>query len=221
MQLALTSWPHWEAVEGCPQKHIATLGSRHRVLSTFPAASAMHLSTAAPRGMVQGSMTRGSRAAWWKWKCASVKQSALLYTTATRLGASGMPLLALTSSHLRLLSGPSLSPRLPRRGCLLNSRLPFVNPKRSELGLEHPWKASTQGQEDPPMQKACNGIQGFHAKNLWHRQPKPLQEPNSQKIRRAVQRNGYGSRPLQPSRSQEQPFQSRVPAAEVASQEQQ
>ena len=113
MQLALTSWPHWGAVGGCPLKHIANLGSRHRVLGTFPAASTMQLSTAAPRGMVQGSMTRGSRAAftisrltsarpwpreyrsqvtWWKWKCASVKQSALLYTTATWLAASGMPL---------------------------------------------------------------------------------------------------------------------------------
>ena len=77
----------------------------------------MQLPNAAPRGMVQGSMTRGSRATftmsrltsarpwpweymsrvtWWKWKCASVKQSAQLCTTIMRLAASGMLLHWLT-----------------------------------------------------------------------------------------------------------------------------
>ena len=161
-----------------------------------------------------------SRVTWRKWKCASVKQSALLYTTATWLATSAKAL-ALNSSHLRLLSGPSLSLRLPRRRCLFNTRFPFPNPKRLELSLELPWKASTQGQDVLPVQKAHNGIQGFHAESLPHRQPKPLQEPNPQRIRLAVQRNGYGPRPLQPSCPQEQPLQSRVPAAQVASQEQQ
>ena len=158
MQLALTSWPHWEAVEGCPPKHIATLGSRHRVLGTFPAASAMQLSTAAPRGMVQGSMTRGSRAAftisrltsvwpwpreyrsrvtWWKWKCASVKQSALLYTTATRLAASGMPLpwLAVTWD---CLVGRALLRDCPDADACLTPGFPSRTPNARNSALSFP-----------------------------------------------------------------------------------
>ena len=158
MQLALTSWPHWEAVEGCPPKHIATLGSQHRVLGTFPAASAMQLSTAAPRGMVQGSMTRGSRAAftisrltsvwpwpweyrsrvtWWKWKCASVKQSALLYTTATRLAASGMPLpwLAVTWD---CLVGRAFLWDCPDADACLTPGFPSRTPNARNLALSFP-----------------------------------------------------------------------------------
>ena len=55
--------------------------------------------------------------------------------------------IALTSSHLRLLSRLSLSTRLPRRGCLLNSRLPFSNPKCSELGLELPGRQAPKAKK--------------------------------------------------------------------------
>ena len=162
MQLALTSWPHWEAVEGCPPKHIATLGSRHRVLATFPATSAMQLSTAAPRGMVQGSMTRGSKAAftisrltsvrpwpreyrsrvtWWKWKCASVKQFVLLYTTATRLAASGMPLpwLAVTWD---CLVGRAFAQDCPDVDACLTPSFPSRTPNTRNSAMSFPgWQA--------------------------------------------------------------------------------
>ena len=169
MQLALTSWPHWGAVEGCPLKHIANLGSRHCVLGTFPAASTMHLSTAAPRGMVQGSMTRGSRAAltisrltsvqpwpreyrsqvtWWKWKYASVKQSALLYTTATWLAASGMPLpwLAVTWD---CLVGWAFPRDCPDADACLTPGFPSRTPSARNSALSFP------GRQAPRAKRTC------------------------------------------------------------------
>ena len=78
-----------------------------------------------------------SRVTWWKWKCASVKQSALLYTTATWLAALGMPLpwLAVTWD---CLGGRAFPRDCPDADACLTPGFPSRTPSARNSALSFP-----------------------------------------------------------------------------------